>query len=391
MANANTNHDRGSEPDPKPSTTSSDKKPLGLGLIGCGSFGLFCLDNYSRMDSVKLQAVADVRPQVARDFGKDFSLKSFTDPAELIAMEQVDIVHIATPPSSHYDLVLQAIKAGKHVLCEKPLAMNVAQGDEMLAAAQAKNSVLVVNFILRHNAVTRAVKTVIDSGVLGQVLAGRLTNCAGDSSLGQEHWFWDKKLSGGIFIEHGVHFFDLYRHWLGDAEVLSAHTETRPGTSQEDRVMCTLRHECGAVVSHYHGFDQPSLIDRTDHRLVCELGDIYVDGWIPLAATIDAVVDDEGAEQLIACCAGAEVTVVENYTGQQRQVMGRGEMRFVTKRLRIKFCPETDKQEIYSASVRDLLADQIAYIHDRTHRRAITETNGRDAVAWAQKAVELSQ
>jgi predicted dehydrogenase len=366
------------------------RKPLGLGLIGCGSFGRFCLENYSRMDAVMPRAVADVRGQLAEEFGREFSVQSFDDQADLIAMEQVDIVHIATPPSSHYDLVLQAVQAGKHVLCEKPLAMNLAQADEMLAASRASGSVLVVNFILRYNAVTQAVKAVIDSGVMGQVLCGRLTNCAGDSSLAPEHWFWDKKLSGGIFIEHGVHFFDLYRHWLGGAEVIFAHTETRPGTSQEDRVMCTLRHDNGAVVSHYHGFDQPSLIDRTCHRLVCEMGDIRVDGWIPLAASIEALVDDRGGERLIECCPGADVEVLQTYTGQERQVTGRGKTRQVTKKIRMHFCPETDKQKIYSASACSLLADQIAYIRDPNHTRVVTETNGRDALAWAQKAVELA-
>ena len=366
------------------------QKPLGLGLVGCGAFGLFCLDNYSRMDSLRPIAVADMREQVAKDFADEFGLKSFADPAELIALDEVDIVHIATPPSSHFELVLQAARAGKHVLCEKPLAMSTTQADQMLATAKEKNTIAPVNFVLRYNAVTEAVKAVIDSDVLGQVLSGRLTNCASDSNLHADHWFWDKKVSGGIFIEHGVHFFDLYRYWLGEGEIISAHTETRPGTTQEDRVMCTLRHECGAVVNHYHGFDQVSQMDRTNHRLVCEMGDIWVDGWIPLYITIDAAVDDEGAEKLADCCPDADITVIEEYEPEKRQIMSRGEMRFVTKRVRMHFCPEADKQAVYAKSVRDLMEDQVAYIRDPNHARIVTEENGRDAVAFAQAAANLA-
>ncbi len=372
-------------------TNGKDQKPLGLGLVGCGAFGLFCLDSYSRMDSIRPVAVADTREQVANDFGRDFGLKAFNDPAEMIKLDEVDIVHIATPPSSHFDLVLQAVRAGKHVLCEKPLAMNVAQADEMLSAARENNKIVPVNFVLRYNAVTNAVKAVIDSGVMGQVLSGRLTNCAADSNLHADHWFWDKNVSGGIFIEHGVHFFDLYRYWLGDAEMISAHTETRPGSTQEDRVMCTFRHECGAVVNHYHGFDQISHMDRTNHRLVCEMGDIWVDGWIPLYITIDAVVDNEGAEKLAACCPDADITVIEEFDSEKRRVMGRGKMHFVTKRVRIHFCPEADKQAVYAKSVASLMADQIEYIKNPDHKRVVTETNGRMAVAWAEEVANLAK
>ncbi len=368
-----------------------DRKTLGLGLIGCGSFGLFCLDNYSRMDSVRLTAVADAREQAANNIASDFGIKKiFTNPADLIAQEDVDIVHIATPPSSHLDLATQALRAGKHVLCEKPLAMNTAQTDQILAAAEKANRIVSVNFVLRYNAITNIVKTIIDSGVMGKVLNGRLTNCAADRNLHPGHWFWDKNISGGIFIEHGVHFFDLYRHWLGPGEVISAHTELRPGTNQEDRVTCTLRHENGALVSHYHGFDQLSPMDRANHRLVCEMGDIWVDGWIPLYATIDAIVDDEGAEKLQACCPDAEIMILENFEAEQRQIMARGEMRFVTKRVRMHFCPETNKQAVYSASVRSLLGDQIEYIRNPQHQRVITDCDGSRAVAIAQAATNMA-
>ncbi len=374
----------------------SQDKPLGFGLIGCGAFGQFCLETFSKMDSVRLAGVADVRKDVADEFGATFGVPAYGDPAELIARDEIDFVHIATPPSSHYELVLAAAKAGKHALCEKPLAMNVAQADEMLAAVTAAGAVCPVNFVLRYNAVVDAVKAVIDSGVLGGVLNARLTNCASDTPLGPKHWFWDPALSGGIFIEHGVHFFDLYSHWLGPGEVIASHTETRAGTSQEDRVMCTVLHEAAdsrpaAVTSHSHEFDQVLMMDRTDHRLVCELGDIRVEGWIPLTMSIDAAVSEEGLEKLLACCPGATVEVVEQFRPEHHTVPSRGVMRSLTKRLRLEHCPNPDKQSIYAASVGALLADQIAYIRDPAHPRRITEANGRTAVALAEAAVQLAQ
>ncbi len=364
--------------------------PIGLGLIGCGAFGLFCLDTYSKMPGLRPLAVADVRGGVAEDFAKEFGLAAYSDPAEMIARDDLDLIHIATPPATHHALVLAALRAGKHVLCEKPLAMDTAQADEMLSAAKNGDVIAPVNFVLRYNDVTHGVKRILDAGPLGDVLSGRLTNCAGDSGLHAEHWFWNKNISGGIFIEHGVHFFDLYAHWLGPGEVLCARTELRPGTGQEDRVTCTVRHENGALMNHYHGFDQIAPMDRTHHHLVCELGDLWIDGWIPLNLTVDAAVDDEGAERLLAACPGADIRVVEEYDREKRQVMGRGEMRYVTKRVRLFFCPDDDKQHVYSSSVQKLMTDQVAYLRDRSHVRIVTESNGRNAVALAEAAVRVA-
>jgi len=363
-------------------------EPLGLGLVGCGAFGLFCLDAFSEMDSVRIAAVSDVRQDAADEFARIYDVPAISDPAELIARDDVDIVHVATPPSTHYGLVMAAVRAGKHVLCEKPLACSVAHGEEMLAAATEARTIAPVNFVLRYNPVTECVKAVIDSGVLGRVLSARLTNCATDTTLGPDHWFWDAGVSGGIFIEHGVHFFDLYSYWFGQGRVLSAHAELREGTTQEDRVMCTLAYDSGVLASHYHGFDQMMLMDRTDHRLVCERGDIFVDGWIPLSLSIDAAVDDEGADTLRRICDGCEVDIVEPYGGPP--VVGRGVERGVTQRIGLSYTPHPDKSALYAESVRALLADQVAFIHDPSHPRRITEANGLAAVALAEQATAMA-
>ena len=360
----------------------SSNDPLALGMIGCGGFGLFCLDAFSRIQGVRIVAVADSHAPAARQASEKLGISPCKDAAELIARKDVDIVHVATPPSGHHELALAAIKAGKHVLCEKPLAMDLAQADEILAAADRAGVIAPVNFVLRYNQVVDAAKAIVDSRLLGRVLAGFLTNCAFDTLMPPGHWFWDKSVSGGIFIEHGVHFFDLYAHWLGPGQVVAARTEMREGTSQEDRVMCTMRHD-GALVSHYHGFDQIKPMDRADHRLVCELGDIRVQGWIPLAVTVDAAVDDAAAEQLARCCRGCEVKTVETFDAEHQKMSGRGQSRKVTRRINLRYCPNSDKQAVYADSIRALLADQIAFIRDRSHTRRVVESNGREALAIA--------
>ncbi|MGC9454429.1 MAG: Gfo/Idh/MocA family protein [Phycisphaerae bacterium] len=368
----------------------SGGRPLGIGLIGCGSFGLFCLDAFSTMPEVRISAVADSRAEAAETAGRRFNAAVHTDWHELLARGDVDIVHVATPPASHHELVLAALSAGKHALCEKPLALNTDQADEMLAAADRAGRIAPVNFVMRHNAVAAAAGEIIRSRVLGKPLAGRLTNCAFDTYMPPGHWFWDHSVSGGIFIEHGVHFFDLHTRWLGPATVLSAHTETREGSGVEDRVTCRLRHEDGAIVSHYHGFDQIEPMDRADHRIICELGEVRVLGWIPMQLEVEAAVNDETQQRLEQCCRGCEVENLRDLSDEQGRLVGRGKQRDVTRIIRLGWQPYDDKAATYAASIRALLADQIAYIRDPSHRREVTEQDGRDALAVAQQAAGMA-
>ena len=369
----------------------SECAPLGVGLIGCGEFAFYCWEAFSQLGDVRLVAAADVSDATANRFVDRFGGEAVEDPQAVAARGDVDIVYIATPPSSHYDLTMSAIRAGKHVLCEKPLAMNLSQADEMLAAAARAGVILPVNYVMRYNPVTDAVKAVIESGVLGKVLFARFTNCARDTKLPPEHWFWDRSVSGGIFIEHGVHFFDLYSHWLGGGRVIAAHAELRDPAGQEDRVMCTVRHDSGAIAGHYHGFDQIFAMDRTSHCLVCEMGDIHVEGWIPQKMIVDAAVDDAGAESLSACCPSGELAIVETYSGELSDTSGRGRSRLVTKRVRLEYVPPGDKPTLYEDGASRLLADQIACIRDRSHQRRITESNGRDALALAEAAAKMAK
>ena len=137
---------------------------FGLGLIGCGEFGTFCLEAFSELPEVRIAAVADLRADAARGCAERFGVPACRDSSELIARGDVDVIHVATPPADHHGQVLAAAEAGKNVLCEKPLALSLAQADQMLSAAAGAGTIAPVNFVLRYNAVTEAVKSAVECG-----------------------------------------------------------------------------------------------------------------------------------------------------------------------------------------------------------------------------------
>jgi len=371
--------------------STSNSGSLGLGLIGCGAFGEYCMETYSGLEGLHPAAVADTIEAAADRVSRRFGIPAVYAAAELIARDDVDIIHLATPPSTHHELGLAALRAGKHVLCEKPLATRMDHADELLAAASRSDRIIPVNFVLRYNPVTDAVKAIVDSGLLGQPIHASLENFAGDEKLGPDHWFWDKTVSGGIFIEHGVHFFDLYTHWLGPAEMIAAHAEVRENSTAEDRVMCLTRHGGGVTVNHYHGFDQPGLLDRQSHHILLATGDIYVHGWIPEALEVTAIVDAESRAELERLCPGAAVEVLASYdTPETRRCRGRWRDLDVTEKIRLQWDGGADKDTLYRRGVESLMEDQLAYIRDPSHARRVVEANGRDSLALAVAAAEMA-
>ena len=124
------------------------------------------------------------------------------------------------------------------------------------------------------------------SKVLGEVLHGFFENYASDESLLADHWFWDRSKSGGIFVEHGVHFFDLFAGWLGLGRVEAAQVGVGPVPTIEEHVHCTLRYGETALVNFYHGFHQAGRMDRQELRLVFERGDVTLHEWVPTRGRI---------------------------------------------------------------------------------------------------------
>jgi predicted dehydrogenase len=285
---------------------------------------------------------------------------------------------------------MAALEAGKHVFCEKPLAMNLRQADEMLAAARRNDLLIVANLMQRYNPLFEMVRRLIESKAMGEVLHGFFENYATDEGLPAEHWFWDRDKSGGIFIEHGVHFFDVFSGWLGPGTVVSAQALKRPGTHIEDQVNCTATYGEDKLVNFYHGFTQPGRMDRQEWRLLFELGDVTMYEWVPTVIRVRAVGNERSTREIMEIFKGARLDITQVYAPKDRPAKGRHKEIDVYQLFDVTYGEGHPKMHRYGELLRDLFKDQVAWIRDRSHARALTDDNSRAALEAAVAADDLA-
>jgi predicted dehydrogenase len=360
-------------------------------VVGCGGFGLFALQHFTQVPGVVLVGMAGTHRPASLTAAARFGVENVDDPGDLLRRDDVDVVYVATPPFLHFDQAMAALAAGKHVIVEKPLALTVAQADELVAEARRRDRLLVANLMQRYNPLFGAVRRVVETRVLGAFLHGSFENYASDENLPPAHWFWDRTKSGGIFVEHGVHFFDLFAGWFGPGRVVAAQVGVRPGTAIEEHVHATVRYGDASLVNFYHGFHQVGRMDRQELRLVFERGDVTLFDWVPTRARVHALVDERQTRELCDLFPGARLDVAASYGGTDRVCRCRGKAIDAYQVIDLSFGDGTAKSPLYGGLLRAVMGDQGSWVRDRTHPRVVTEANGRDSLAMACAADALAR
>ena len=369
--------------------TASSFLPLSLGLIGPRGFGAFCTGAYHDAGVARVAAFAGRDPAALALAAAQYGVpQTYLDWHELLRDPAVEAVHIVTPPDRHAEMATAALRAGKHVFVEKPLATSPADADAILAAAKDAGKVAGVNFVMRYDPLYRQVLAIARNGWLGRLTHIGFENYASDEGLGDDHWFWDPAASGGILIEHGVHFFDILGAIAGaPARSVLAKTWTRPdGTGKEDRVQALVTYQNGVEASFYHAFNRPGALEKQAAQFAFERGHITLHGWIPTRLELAAVVDEAGF-------AGLQTTLpLEIVTDGDfpKTVRGNGRSLDVTRRVRAQQSLG-GPTPVYLKAVQDAMADFAAAVRDPSHRRLVTAEDGAASVRVAAAARESAQ
>src|SRR5438105_8911868 len=122
-----------------------------IGALGAGGFGLFALQQFTQIPGVELVGMAATHREAAVAMAQRFGIPDIEDTDALLARDDINLIYIATPPFLHHPQAMTALQAGKHVICEKPFAMNLSQADEMIAVAKEKRLLVIANLMQRYN------------------------------------------------------------------------------------------------------------------------------------------------------------------------------------------------------------------------------------------------
>ncbi len=221
---------------------------MNIGLLGAGWFGREAhLRNLLKIDDVEVTAVSSRSGEslsAAKELAGD-QLQTFTDWRELLKIDSLDAVIVALTNDQHHAAAIAALEAGKHVMCEKPLGINIRECDEIIAAAEAAGKVLQIGHEMRFQRLYGQMKSMIDGGDIGDL---QLMWCREFRGPMRPGWRSSEALTGGTIVEKNVHHIDLFNWMMATKPVrVSAHGGTNVLTDREilDNAQVLIEYEGG--------------------------------------------------------------------------------------------------------------------------------------------------
>jgi predicted dehydrogenase len=214
-----------------------------IGFLGVAHFHA---DSYAQslktLPQTELVGVYDRDRGVANSFAQKFSAQNYDRVEKLV--NDVDAVVIASENVYHYEHAVTAAEAGKHILCEKPLTVNLRDADELVSLVERKKILFQMCYVMRYHTVTSLTRELVGEGRIGRLLVMVGTNKLNRALPLLRDWFTDKSLSGGgAVMDHTVHLSDLMR-WYSSSEIVEVYTEigrnANPNLQVEDSFLTTV-------------------------------------------------------------------------------------------------------------------------------------------------------
>ncbi|RRJ64118.1 gfo/Idh/MocA family oxidoreductase [Paenibacillus oralis] len=193
------------------------REQTGAAIVGCGTIFPVHAGAVSRMEAAGLKLVVDTDGRKAEQAAAEYGCEAATDYRAILEREDIQVVHLCTPHHLHAEMAVALLQAGKHVLCEKPMAHNLQAAERLLKTAQDTPAQLGIVFQNRYNAISQKIREVIDSGALGKLLGmkGIVTWHRGRDYYAGSPWRgrWETE-GGGVLINQAIHTLDLLQ-WFG--------------------------------------------------------------------------------------------------------------------------------------------------------------------------------
>ena len=201
---------------------------LRIGIVGFGFMGRMHYRCWKAIDGAEVVAICDVNPSIVEDTKRavgniegaegaiDFSsVELYTDFEQMLKSAKLNAVSITLPTYLHPDYSIKALKAGVHVLCEKPMALSVKDCDRMIRAARQSKKVLQIGHCVRFWPEYAEAKKIVDSGKYGRVIAATFQRLGAAPGWSIDNWFMDEKRSGGVALDLHIHDTDFVQYLFG--------------------------------------------------------------------------------------------------------------------------------------------------------------------------------
>lgn len=230
-----------------------------VGIIGAGLQGKRRATAISTMQNANVVAVADINEETARTFSELFHCRHTTDWISVVSDPEIKVILVCTPPHLHEEIAISAIRQGKHVLCEKPLASSTDQAKRMMEEAKKNRVKLGCGFNLRHHPAIRQVHEWVTAGKIGNIISLRSRYGIGGREGYENDWRTNPEISGGgELMDQGPHLLDLAQWFLGKIDSVTGLLQTAywPIAPVEDNAFIILKSEQDAIASLHVSWTQ---------------------------------------------------------------------------------------------------------------------------------------
>ena len=221
---------------------------VSIAIVGCGSFGQHMADLMARLGSLKIAAVCDPDEEKSLPLARALGVPAHASFRRCLEESRAAAVALFTPNHLHAPMAIAAAEAGKHIFCEKPMAMNVAECYAMIEAAEAKGVKLMVGHKRRLRPQYLKMAEIVRGQRYGRPLAVQV-----NGFYGRELWDWwtRRETGGGLLFHAGVHDLDFLRHACGEVGTVFARSpvKTHHGTDFEDALALLIQFESGTVAT----------------------------------------------------------------------------------------------------------------------------------------------
>lgn len=232
----------------------SAQMPLRVCVVGCGDMGAKHAARWANVPGAKVVAVADIRPERAQALTAAHGLdRSYTDFRPAIRESDCNVVSVCVPTSRHAEVSCFAAEQGRHVLCEKPMALTLAQADAMIETAKRSGVKLGVGFMRQYSPITATLRDWLSAGRLGRPA---FYHAADVREIRPKREMHDAQINGGPVLDMGVHLFDIWRTIFASEPVSVSAQGMKLGQARPELAhIADIAYDTAAVSVHFQSGD----------------------------------------------------------------------------------------------------------------------------------------